>query len=140
MIGGPGLVILRKSKAGISMQKAYGFLVRTRVRFPPAPLLPKRGCVMNLWHTLFFVEVTLHFELHQPQNANILQAKFDIKEHKDTTNNYSIDILSHIKQNHFQSERIKHPIAYKSKELIKQLIKIDYFFFVFRQNVVSLQS
>jgi len=48
-----------------------------------------------------------------------LQAKLDIKEHKDTTSNYPIDILSHIKQNHFQSERIKYPIAYKSKELIK---------------------
>jgi len=48
-----------------------------------------------------------------------LQAKPDAKEHKDKTNYYSIDILSHIKQNHFQSERIKHPIAYKSKELAK---------------------
>ena len=66
-----------------------------------------------------FTDLTLHFELHYPPNANILQAKLDIKEHKDTTSNYSIDILSHIKQNHFQSERIKHPIAYKSKELIK---------------------
>ena len=87
-----------------------------------------------------FTDLTLHFERHQPQNINILQAKLDIKEHKDNTSIYSIDILSHIKQNHFQSERIKHPIAYKSKELIKQLIKIDYFFFVFRQNVVPLQS
>ena len=37
MIGGPGPVMPRKPKAGISMQKAYGFLVRTRVRIPPAP-------------------------------------------------------------------------------------------------------
>ena len=36
-IGGPGLVAARKPKAGISMQKAYGFLVWTRVQSPPSP-------------------------------------------------------------------------------------------------------
>ena len=37
-VGGPGLADIRKSKAGINVQKAYGFLVRTWVRLPPGPL------------------------------------------------------------------------------------------------------
>ena len=48
MIGGPGLVIPRKLKAGISMYKAYGFLVRTRVRFPPAPPYKQKAADFQL--------------------------------------------------------------------------------------------
>ena len=37
LVGGPGLANIRKSKAGINVEKAYGFLVRTWVRLPPGP-------------------------------------------------------------------------------------------------------
>ena len=52
-VGGLGLAAPRKSKARISMQKAYGFLVWTRVQSPPSPLR-FNGRVLNLTIFHFF--------------------------------------------------------------------------------------
>ena len=51
-IGGSGLVAARKPKAGISMEKAYGFPVWTWVRIPPAP--QRDNYLIIRWLSLFY--------------------------------------------------------------------------------------
>ena len=52
-VGGLGLAASRKPKARISMKKAYGFLVWTRVQSPPSPLR-YNGRELNLTIFYFF--------------------------------------------------------------------------------------
>ena len=56
-IGGPGLVAARKPKAGISMQKAYGFLVWTRVQSPPAPQIKRKSIIYKLLFLFSFFSI-----------------------------------------------------------------------------------
>ena len=56
-VGGPGLADARKPKAGISMQKAYGFLVWTRVQSPPAPQSKEDKHHLQVAFPLFFFSI-----------------------------------------------------------------------------------